>query len=109
MLSHKGQSLVEYALIIAVVTAALIAMQFYIKRGTEGRLRTYADEVSGGNTFYAPKKTTGDSLITREIHETSSQETNEVTSASGEKDEETVTTSTFDQKQNVIRNEQVDP
>ena len=52
----KGQSTLEYALIIAVVVGALLAMQFYMNRGVQGKLRAAADEVgpqySAGNTTY---------------------------------------------------------
>ncbi|MDP1853274.1 MAG: hypothetical protein Q8L26_03600 [Candidatus Omnitrophota bacterium] len=33
----KGQSTAEYAIVIAIVIGALIAMQVYIKRGLQGR------------------------------------------------------------------------
>lgn len=36
---RKGQSTVEYAIVLGVIVAALIAMQTYIKRGIQGRYR----------------------------------------------------------------------
>lgn len=33
----RGQSTAEYAIVIAIVVGALIAMQIYIKRGLQGR------------------------------------------------------------------------
>ncbi len=49
----KGQSTLEYALIIAVVVGALLAMQSYMKRGVQGKLREATDDVgsqySAGN------------------------------------------------------------
>lgn len=39
---HFGQSTAEYAIIIGVVVAVVIAMQTYVKRGIQGRMR---DEV----------------------------------------------------------------
>lgn len=42
---RKAQSTLEYAIIIAVVIAGLIAMQFYIKRGQQGRLRSASDDM----------------------------------------------------------------
>ncbi len=56
MFRRKGQSTVEYALIIAVVVAGLLAMQFYVKRGYSGRLKSAADDM--GDT-YDPQKYTG--------------------------------------------------
>ena len=41
----KAQSTLEYALVIACVVAALLSMQFYLKRGMQGRLRAAGDEV----------------------------------------------------------------
>lgn len=45
MLSRKGQSTLEYALIIAVVVGGLLLMQHYVKRGYSGRLKTASDEM----------------------------------------------------------------
>jgi len=42
---RKGQSTLEYAVIIAVVVGALLAMQIYMKRGVQGRLRGAADDI----------------------------------------------------------------
>ncbi|MFH1655288.1 MAG: hypothetical protein ABH954_01600 [Candidatus Omnitrophota bacterium] len=42
---RKGQSTVEYALIIAVVLAAFLTMQHYIRRGVEGKMRDSADSI----------------------------------------------------------------
>jgi uncharacterized protein (UPF0333 family) len=45
MFNRKGQSTLEYALIIAVVVAGLLLMQHYVKRGYSGRLKTAADDM----------------------------------------------------------------
>ncbi|MBI3991048.1 MAG: hypothetical protein HY350_02755 [Candidatus Omnitrophica bacterium] len=45
MFNRKGQSTVEYALVIAVVVAGLLLMQHYVKRGYAGRLKSAADEM----------------------------------------------------------------
>jgi uncharacterized protein (UPF0333 family) len=50
-LNKKAQSTLEYAVIIAVVVGALLAMQAYIKRGISGRLRTASDDI--GEQFSA--------------------------------------------------------
>lgn len=51
---QKGQSVLEYAMIIAVVVAGLIAMQVYMKRGVQGKLRSSVDDIGAqfdaGNT-----------------------------------------------------------
>ena len=50
---YKGQSTLEYALIVAVVVGGLIAMQYYMNRGVQGKLRESIDSVgeqySAGN------------------------------------------------------------
>ncbi len=53
----KGQSVLEYAILIVAAVSALIAMQFYIQRGMQGKLKESADEISAGSQ-YAPTKTT---------------------------------------------------
>jgi len=45
MLNRKGQSTLEYALIIAVIAAGLLLMQHYIKRGYSGRLKAASDDM----------------------------------------------------------------
>ena len=42
---HNAQSTLEYAMVIACVVGAIIAMQIYVKRSVQGRLRDAADEV----------------------------------------------------------------
>ncbi|MFH1077573.1 MAG: hypothetical protein V1753_12235 [Pseudomonadota bacterium] len=50
----KGQSTLEYVILIGFVVAALIAMGVYMKRGIQGKLRESSDQVgeqySAGNT-----------------------------------------------------------
>jgi uncharacterized protein (UPF0333 family) len=75
-MNRRGQSTLEYVVVIAIVAAALITMQGYIKRGMQGRLRTQADEMSGG-TLYSPGATTASSTITRNIDESSRSYTEE--------------------------------
>jgi len=41
----SGQSTLEYAIVIAVIVAGLLAMQIYIRRGFQGRLREDADQM----------------------------------------------------------------
>jgi len=45
MFNRKGQSTLEYALIISVVVAGLLLMQHYVKRGYSGRLKSASDEM----------------------------------------------------------------
>ncbi len=43
MLNKKGQNTAEYAILIALIIAAAIGMQTYIKRGLQGRVRDVVD------------------------------------------------------------------
>lgn len=50
----KGQSTLEYAVLIIIVIGALLSIQVYIKRGVQGRLKSATDDIgdqfSVGNT-----------------------------------------------------------
>jgi cytoskeletal protein RodZ len=50
----RGQSTLEYAVLIVVIIGALLTIQIYIKRGVQGRLKSAADDIgdqySDGNT-----------------------------------------------------------
>jgi len=41
----NAQSTLEYAVVVACVVAALLGMQFYIRRGIQGKLRQAGDEI----------------------------------------------------------------
>lgn len=53
---RKAQSILEYAVILSVVVAGIVAMNTYMKRAAEGKLRESADRIgsqySAGNTTY---------------------------------------------------------
>ena len=53
----KGQSTLEYAILIAVITAGLLVVQGYVKRGIQGRLRASTDDI--GEQF-SPGSLNGD-------------------------------------------------
>lgn len=42
---RRAQSTLEYAMVTACLVAALLAMQIYLKRSIQGRLRNAADEL----------------------------------------------------------------
>lgn len=48
---NNGQNTLEYVVVIAMVAAALVAMQFYVKRSVQGKLRQSTDEI--GQQFEA--------------------------------------------------------
>lgn len=43
MLNRKGQNVAEYSILIALVIGAAVAMQVYVKRGFQGRVRDAVD------------------------------------------------------------------
>jgi len=59
----KAQSTLEFAIVIFAIVAALLAMQLYIRRGLQGRLRQGADELSVQQ--YEPKNTVSDITTTQ--------------------------------------------
>lgn len=91
-LNRKGQSTLEYGLIIAVVVAALITMQSYIKRGLQGKVKASVDDI--GEQF-SPGST-------------SSTYRSTVTVSSRETTNAGATNSSSNQTQNTTRNESID-
>lgn len=65
----KGQSTLEYAVLIIIIIGALLSIQVYIKRGIQGRLKGAADDIgdqfSEGNSNVLQTITTSSS--TKEI------------------------------------------
>jgi len=56
MFNRKAQSTLEYALIIGVVVAGLLLMQYYVKRGLAGRYKASSDDLGDQ---YDPTRYTG--------------------------------------------------
>lgn len=61
MRNRQGQSTAEYAVVLGVVIAAVIAMQVYVKRGLQAKIKGVADHYSatgaanvGGTKQYEP-------------------------------------------------------
>ena len=55
LIRKRGQSTLEYAILVVVVIMALVAIQAYLKRGIQGRMRDSADQI--GDQF-SPEFTT---------------------------------------------------
>ena len=68
--NRRAQAILEYAVLVGVIVAALIAMQVYFRRGLQGKVRGIVDEISGG-TAYSPGASVGDLVTTKEINESS--------------------------------------
>jgi hypothetical protein len=45
LLHRKAQSTVEYGMVIAAVVAALLALNFYMQKGIQGKLKESTDQV----------------------------------------------------------------
>lgn len=45
LLFRRGQSITEYILLIGIVTAALLGMQVYMKRGIQAVIKSASDEM----------------------------------------------------------------
>jgi len=59
----KGQSTLEYVILLGFVIAALIAMGVYMKRGTQGQLREATDRV--GEQYDARNTTSEYTTVTK--------------------------------------------
>lgn len=93
-LNKRAQSTLEYGVVIAVIVAGLVAMQVYLKRGMQGRLRQASDDI--GEQF-SPGNTTGTTTTTSNVTSTEK--------VTGGADSETKTTS--EQTQSRTSKEQV--
>jgi hypothetical protein len=68
--SNKGQNTAEYAIVIALIIGAAIAMQTYVKRGLQGRTKDATDYMQtqtatlGGTQQYEPYYSQSDNTTT---------------------------------------------
>jgi Flp pilus assembly pilin Flp len=90
-ISRRAQSTLEYAVIIAVVAAALVAIQIYLKRGVQGKLRQSADQI--GEQFEPEESTatsstthSGVAVQTTKEEQTVSQTTGDLRTESGKEE-----------------------
>lgn len=81
----RGQSTIEYTLMIVAIIGALLAMQVYFKRGVQGRLR---DNVENIGKQYDPASAN----ITSNLSVSSSSTANTVSIEEGGKLKTTTTT-----------------
>ncbi len=51
MFNRRGQNIAEYSILIALVVAAAVAMNTYVKRGVQGRMKDAVDTTQGGGGF----------------------------------------------------------
>ncbi len=61
---YKGQTTLEYAILIVIIIGALLALQVYIKRGIQGRVKSATDDIGAqysmadGANYYKKVTTT---------------------------------------------------
>ena len=66
MFNQKGQNTAEYAIVIALVVAAAVAMQTYVKRGLQGRVKDEVGDMAtrtpelGNTSQYEPNYLSSD-------------------------------------------------
>jgi len=75
VLYKKSQSILEYAILIAIIVAAILIMQTFMKRGVQGRLKDSSEKISGGESYSA-----SDSTILEDRGMTSNRQIDEATS-----------------------------
>ena len=82
----KGQSTLEYALIITVVVGALVAINVYMKHGVQGKLKESADDIgqqfdaSGNYSSSWKRQSSGTSNTTEERNITTGTITSNIVS-----------------------------
>jgi len=59
----KAQTFQEYVILLALVAAAFIAMQTYMQRGVQGRLKGLADQINAKQ--FDPNDTTSTTTIAK--------------------------------------------
>ena len=67
MRNARGQSTLEYVILVGFIVAALIAMGVYMKRGVQGRFKESTDQVG---QQYSPGYTTSDYTTTTNVAQT---------------------------------------
>lgn len=86
---RKAQSVLEYTVVIAVFIAAILAMQPYLKRSFQGKLRESGDSIG---EQYSPGNATSTTTMTNSSRTTSNTTTLEIESAGPNEDNTLQTT-----------------
>ncbi len=79
-IGQRGQSIVEYSVIIVIVMAVFLTMQHYIKRGMQGKWKSSVDDIG---EQYDPRYVNGYTLYTYNSVSNSEISTKPNTSDSG--------------------------
>ena len=98
-LSKRGQSILEYSILLAVILSAILIMQFYVKRSYQGRLKTEADSVG---QQYSPGHTTSTvTTTTNSISETKLEDGVQIVRVYGSANDGNLASSTM-RKQEIV-------
>ncbi len=80
-IGKRAQTTAEYAILIALVVAAVTAMQIYVKRGLQGKVRDVVDNmstgmgiVSNGNAQFEPSYVNNDFNTTSNSNTTANEQ-----------------------------------
>jgi Flp pilus assembly pilin Flp len=85
---RKAQGMLEYALLIAIFVAVIVALQIYVKRGLQGKFKQTADQI--GEQF-----TTGQSYTIQRISQSATKEETKPDTDIGGWTKSTIQDSTF--------------
>lgn len=73
-MNRKAQGTTEYFVFLSLIIAGLITTQVYLKRGMQGRLKSYVEQLNEG-VAYSPGATNSNHVISRNVSETSNSTT----------------------------------
>jgi len=79
-MDKKAQSTMEFVILSMIIVSALFAMQVYLKRGIQGRLRTNIDSIGSA---YDPAATESNFTIIHNSHSTTTTVGTPVTRSAG--------------------------
>ena len=102
--SRKGQNTAEYAILIGVIVAAAIAMQIYIRRGMQARIKDAVDQEIGSQGSSVQVLAPDQHQQSRSVSETLSQDTTRVVKNFGEAQYDINSTVTSTGVSNTINN-----
>ncbi|MBM3250500.1 MAG: hypothetical protein FJZ09_06670 [Candidatus Omnitrophica bacterium] len=71
-MNKRAQSTLEYAILIAILVAAVIGMQVYVKRSLQGRIRNATSQVA--EIGYSPAATIGNAYTSTNTFEYTSSD-----------------------------------
>ncbi|OGX40610.1 MAG: hypothetical protein A2984_02720 [Omnitrophica WOR_2 bacterium RIFCSPLOWO2_01_FULL_41_12] len=66
-IGKRAQTTAEYAILIALVVGAVVAMQVYLRRGLQGRVKDVVDDIDLGGNVEEPGKV--NSIFTAQQYE----------------------------------------